>query len=145
MKKLIGLLLATGITLGSFAQARVIRGNINTVRPSGGKTTVVVVPRSSFYSPYAYGLRPYGMYPYGYSYYNMYGFAPQAQYREPTKLDLEIEQIKSDYHHEISDARHDQSVSKQERKQRVRDLKHERDNAIIAAKQDYYNSRERRY
>lgn len=144
MKKLIGLLLAAGLTTGAFAQSKVIRGNINP-RPANSKTTtVVVVPRGYYpsrgYNPYyGYGYRSYGMYPYGYYPGFGFGFAPQAEYRQPTKLDLEIEEIRSDFSHEISDVRHDKSLAKSDRKKRIRDLKHERENAIISAKQAYYN------
>ena len=147
MKKLIGLLLATGLTLGSFAQSKVIRGNIET-RPNynrGGNktTTVVVVPRTGYYRPYGYGygygyrgyISPYGYMPYGYG----YGMMPQADYQyRPTGLDLAVEQIRSDFSHEISSVRHDKSLAKSERKQKIRDLKHEREDAIISAKQKYY-------
>ena len=146
MKKIIGLLLATGLTLGSFAQSKVIRGNIES-RPSyhngGGKTTtVVVVPRSGgYYRPYGYGygygygyrgyMSPYGYMPYG------YGFLPQAEYR-PSGLDLEIDQIRSDFSHEISSVRHDKTISKSDRKQKIRDLKHERESEINSATQKYF-------
>jgi hypothetical protein len=148
MKKLIGLILAAGLTTGAFAQSKVIRGNINPRPGSNKTTTVVVVPRAynPYYNPY-YGYRSYGMNPYGYypRYGYGFGFAPQAEYRQPTKLDLEIEQIRSDYGHDISEARHDKSIGKSERKKRIREIKHERDNAIIAAKQAYYNGNTGRY
>jgi hypothetical protein len=136
MKKIIAIMLVTGIALGSMAQGRGIHGGIGG-RFSGGVRTVVVVPG------YGYGYSPYGFYP-GFGYGFGYGFGPQAR-TVTTKLDLEIEQIKSDYHHEISDVKHDKSIPKDERKQKVRDLKHERDNAIISAKQSYYNNMRERH
>jgi hypothetical protein len=149
MKRLIALMISAGIAVGSFAQNAKIRGNTDPVRPPAGssKTTVVVVPRSNYYSPYVYGYRPYG-YPYGYSpfygsgYGYGYGFAPRAEF-VPSKLDLQVEQIRNDYHYEIVTVRHDQSLSKSERRQKIRDLKRERDNAVIGAKQSYFNSRDR--
>jgi hypothetical protein len=147
MKKLIGFLLAAGLTTGAFAQSKVIRGTINP-RPGYNKTTTVVVVPRPYYNPYyGYGYRSYGMSPYGYypRYGYGFGFAPEAEYRQPTKLDLEIEQIRSDYGHDISETRHDKSMAKPDRKQKIRELKHERDNAIIAAKQAYYNGNTGRY
>lgn len=145
MKRIIALMMVSGIALGSFAQKSTIRGNAAALtRPAtsvntGKARTVVIVPRGGFYSPYGYS--PFG---YSYGYYPMYGYGFGFGYASPegdvpSKLDLEIEQIKSDYHHEIVDTRHDNSLSKSERKQKIRDIKHERDDAIIGAKQDYYN------
>jgi len=59
-------------------------------------------------------------------------------------LDLDIEKIKSDYGHEISTVKHDKTLSKSERKQAIRDLKHSRESAIIEAKEDYYKKRDGR-
>jgi hypothetical protein len=42
-----------------------------------------------------------------------------------------MEDIRNDYQHEISTVRHDKSLTKEERKQKLRNLKHSREDAII--------------
>lgn len=80
------------------------------------------------YSPYWYN--PWYAYPPG------YGYSPR-----PTKLDLEIADIRNDYKDRIWSARHDESLSRKARRQKVHELKHERDNEILQAKKDYYKRR----
>jgi hypothetical protein len=84
------------------------------------------------YSPYYYN--PWYAYPPGYGY--GYGYR-----QRPTKLDMEIEDIQLDYKDRIWSARHDESLSRKERRQKVHELKHERDNEILQAKKDYYKRR----
>ena len=142
MKRILAIMIAVGLALGASAQTK-IRGQVPTVNSggNGGKQKVIVVaprPYNPFYSPY-YGYSRWGYDPFG---YNPYYFGwRQDRVSVPTKLDLEIEQIKSDYHHQIATVRHDKSISKSERKQAIRDLKHEREDAIIDAKKDYYEAR----
>lgn len=86
-----------------------------------------VVVRTGFYAPvypYSYGL----LYPYPYSYY---------PYRE-TRLERKIDDIKNDYRDRIWSARHDKTLSRHQRKATVHQLKHERDQAIIEARRNYY-------
>ena len=146
MKSLLGIMIAVGLSLGASAQGK-IKGQVPTVtRPAtSGKQIIIVSPRpyySPYYRPY-YGYRSWGYSPYGYGFGNPYYGFGQASVSVPTQLDLEIERIKSDYGHELSDVRHDKSISKQERKQKIRDIKHDRENAIIEAKRDYYNHQDR--
>lgn len=93
----------------------------------GGRTTVVV--GGGFYSPF---YSPWGYY-YGYPFYP-YATAPTP----PSKLDLQIQGIKVDYNDKIKSAKMDDSLTKQEKKQTVRQLKTERSQAIIDAKKNYY-------
>ena len=87
------------------------------------------------YSPY-FGYPPYGYgYPYGYN----------NRYSRPTKLDLQIQDIKDDYNERIYQARHDKSMKRRDRKKLVHDLEHERDKAIIQAQKDYYEKPQRRH
>lgn len=58
---------------------------------------------------------------------------------KPGELDPEIERINRDYQHEISTVRHDKSLSKSERRKEIRNLRHERQDAIIDAKEDCYS------
>jgi hypothetical protein len=90
------------------------------------RTTFVVgtyVPL--YYNPFYYGFYPYSYPPYWYHY-------------RPTKLDLQIEDIKTDYEEKIWSARHDKTLSAKERRKEARELKHERDQAINDAEKNYY-------
>jgi hypothetical protein len=84
----------------------------------------------------------YGYYPYSPYWYNpWYAYPPGPGYyrsSRPTKLDLEIQDINNDYKDKIWSARHDESLSRKQRRQTVHDLKHQRDNDILQAKKDYY-------
>jgi hypothetical protein len=82
-----------------------------------------------YYAPFYY--HPFWHGYYGYPAYNNY-------YYRPTKLDLEIADIKNDYAEKIWSARQDKTLSGKERRQEVRELKHERDRAIINAERNYY-------
>ena len=122
MKKLWIILMATGLALSVSAQKSRYGG-----RPYYGRSRVVI--SSGVYSPYfSYGYG-YPFYSYPYDYY--YG-------GRPTKLELKIEDIKNDYGDKIWSARHDKSLPGKERRKNVHLLKHERDQAIIQAKRDYY-------
>jgi hypothetical protein len=90
---------------------------------------------------WGYGYYPYGYYPYSPYWYNpWYAYPPGGYYRSarPSKLDLQIEDIKTDYRDKIWSVRHDESLSRKQKRQQVHDLKHERDNEILQAKKDYY-------
>jgi len=130
MKKIMIVMLALGLGIGASAQHFGHGG-------FGGRRVYVAPPRvsvgiglgyspfySPFYSPYAYS-------PYGYN--SIY-----ARPYRPTKLDLQIEDIKNDYEDKIWSAKHDESLSKKERRRVVHDLRSERDQAITDAKRNYY-------
>jgi len=127
MKKIIIVTFAMVLTSGVFAQ-KIVHGGGVRVRPRP-MISVGVAPfyaYSPFWgSPYGY---PYYGYPYGYRY----------DHNRPTKLDLQIADIKNDYQQKISAARSDTSISRAERRKAIRDLKHDRDQDIIAAKRSYY-------
>jgi hypothetical protein len=79
-----------------------------------------------FYSPFYYN--PYWAYPpYGYGYY-----------RPTSRLDMQISDIKYDYSEKMALTRQDKSLTHKQRRQKIRELKHERDNAINDAKRNYY-------
>jgi hypothetical protein len=152
MNKLLIIILSLGIAASAAAQpkiggparqsTRINRGGGYT----GGKPNVtVVVP--------AYPVNPY----YGLGYRNFYGprlglgFGYSPYYdpfyydrydRRPSQLDLAIDDIKEEYNYKISSVKDDKSLTKDERKQKVRDLKHEREDAIIEAKKSYYNKKD---
>lgn len=94
----------------------------------GGRTTVIVGGGfySPFYSPFGYGY-------YGYPYYPYARVAAQ-----PTKLDMQVADIKNDYADKIESVRLDRSLSGKERRAQVRAFKRERDNAVLEARRNYY-------
>jgi hypothetical protein len=78
------------------------------------------------YAPLYYN--PYWAYPpYGYGYY-----------RPTSRLDMQVSDIKYDYSEKIASVRMDKSLTHKQRRQKIRELKHERDNAIQDAKRNYY-------
>ena len=125
MKKLMVIVVALGLAFGASAQ----RGHGFS---RGGGRVIIAGPRvgigfgySPFYSPFGY--YPYG-YPYGYN--NGYG--------RPSKLQLQVNDIKNDYADKIWSAQHDTNLSRKERRNEVHQLKVERDQAINDAKRNYY-------
>ena len=70
--------------------------------------------------------------PYGYPPY-YYGRGPM-----PSQLNEQIDGIKSDYKQQIKDVKHDKSLPKSEREQRINQLEQQRDAAITQARHDYY-------
>ncbi len=123
MKKLLIVFVLASITTSAMAQKTHFRGRgYYTVRPrvvigiGGG------FGYSPFYNPYYY---PYG----GYS-------------ARPSRLNLEIQDIQIDYADRIKSVRMDKSVPGKERRQRIRELKYQRDKAIVDAKRDYYYRRQ---
>ncbi len=136
MKKIMIMLLSAGISLSALAGGPGVRGGGHYV---GGHTTVVVT-RPYVYSSLGVGFG-FGYNPF-YSPYYAYNpwYSPYA-YQRTSKLDLDIEQIKNDYHHQIADVRHDKSLSSAERRAQIRDLRSERENSILEAQKNYYHPR----
>ena len=124
MKKLFVILLSMIFVLGASAQhGGYYRGGGHYYGP---RTRVVVGVGAGYYpwySPYGYG------YPYGYSYYN-----------RPSRLEMKIEDIRSDYRDRIWSVRHDDKLSRSERKREVHELKSERDAAIRDTERNYHNT-----
>jgi len=136
MKNIIMMIVGVGLTLGAAAsQPKVGNGG----KPGRIPSKVIVVRPYAYY-PYRFGYNPFFTPYYGYgSFYSPFAF----QQQQPSKLDLDIEQINNDYRHDIADVRHDETLSKAERRQKIRDLRHERDNSIIETKKEYYQSQEK--
>jgi len=59
---------------------------------------------------------------------------------EAFKVRIKIEDIQADYKDRIYLVRHDQSISKSERKEMIRQLKSDRELAIHDAERNYYKS-----
>src|SRR5258705_13356264 len=79
----------------------------------------------------------FGYNPYYSPYYSPYGVYGAPIYSRPSRLDIEIADIRSDYNDRIWSAKHDNSLSKSERKSEVRRLKSERDRAIRDSEYNY--------
>jgi hypothetical protein len=87
-----------------------------------------------------------GFYPYygiGFGFNPFYPYYPYYPYGSPyygnmSKLQAQIQQIKVDYNDKIWSAKQDTNLTRKERRQKVRALKVERDNAINDLKRNYY-------
>jgi hypothetical protein len=114
---------------------------------SNPKTNVTVIVPSYRFNPYYGGLGYRSMYGFASPY--AFGYSPfadpfypsQRVVAEPSPLDLAIDDIKEEYNYRIDNAKDDKNLSKDERKQLVRDLKHQREDAIIEAKKNYYQKK----
>ncbi len=128
MKKIIAILLLAVTVQGASAMAlnapgRGFHGGGGFYHP---RTTVVFGGGfySPFYSPFYFG------YPYPYA---------TAPY-QPTKLDMQINDIKNEYADKIESVRLDKDLSGKERRAQVREFRRERDSAVLEAKRNYYKS-----
>jgi hypothetical protein len=122
MKKLLIVMISLALA-GSVSAQHFSHGGGTFYRPH-------VIVTGGFYPYYGFGFGSpfYPYYPYGY--YN--------GYNRPSKMTMKIEDIKSDYKDKIWSAKHDTSLTHKERRQKVRELKHQRDNAIDDLKRNYY-------
>jgi hypothetical protein len=123
MKKLLIIVAVLGLTAAANAQHVV--GRYHYARPrvyTGGYY-------APFY-PYYYGYSPFYPYPpFGY---------PNNYDSRPSKMSLKIEDIRNDYQDKIWSARHDTNLPRKERRQKVHELKHQRDQEIADLKRNYY-------
>lgn len=149
MKKLLVVLLISGLGIAANAQPKIsqgfrgsIGGGVGYVRPR----VTVVTPVAPIYPYYGFGLG-YSRYSPFYSPYSPFYdpfYGPRRVQERPSQLDLQIEDIKNDYKYKIDNVKDDKSLSKDERKQQVRDLKHQREDEIIEAKKRYYQAKDER-
>lgn len=79
--------------------------------------------------------------PYYSPFYRPYPYYGAPVYSRPSRLENEIADIKADYNDRIWSARHDNSLSKSERKREIRRLKSERDRAIRDVEYNYHRRR----
>ncbi len=121
MKKLFVIVLSMVLVLSASAQ-HVYAGR-HYYRPGAR----VIVSYGAYYPGYYY--------PYDYGYWNY-----RPYYYRPSKLELQIEDIQSDYKDRIWSVKHDDRLSKKERRAKVHQLKYERDQAIRDAERNYYRS-----
>lgn len=140
MKKLLIVLFSASLALGASAQ-RVghLSGGGYVYRPH----VVVGLGLGYGYGPYFpyYGWGgPWGFgYPYAYPPY-YYGYGAM-----PSRLAYQIDGIKTDYHAQIKDTRHDKSLTHKEKRARITQLKQDRDKAVVQARKDYFNNSRRNY
>ena len=122
MKKIMIVAIALSVTMAAAAQ----RGH-----GIGGGRVVIVSPAIGFgYSPFYYS--PFGYYPFGYPYgYN-------NGYRTTSRLQQKVDDIKTDYADKIKSAKHDKTLSREERNKIVDQLKADRDKAVRDLKANYY-------
>jgi hypothetical protein len=93
------------------------------------RTSIGIGIGSPYYSPYS---SPF---------YRPYPYYSAPVYSRPTRLENEIADIKADYNDRIWSARHDNTLSKSERKREIRRLKSERDRAVRDAEYNYHRRR----
>jgi hypothetical protein len=130
MKKIIVMLFAVAMVSSAYAMPP--RGGFHGggFAPRPHTTVIIRGGYSPFYSPYGY---------YGYPYYG-YGYPFATVPSRPTKLDLQIQDIKNDYSDRIQSVKSDPDLSRQERREKVKEFKAERNDAIRNAKVNYYKS-----
>ncbi len=132
MKKLVFLVVSVGLAFGAAAQGSV-KPPVKHPRPS---KQVVVVRSYPMFSPYfGMGRSYFGYPPFGYGYYDRYNYQSR-----PTRLDLQIQDIQNEYRDRIASVRHDDDLSRKERRQKVRELKNDREKSITEARRNYYKT-----
>ncbi len=134
MKTILVLTAFLSLSAGAFAQHR-----ISGFHGGGYSAPRVIVAPSIGYRigvgyPLGYPYYGYG-YPYG-AYRPMYGSRGYS-----SKLELQIQSIKLDYQNQIRNTRHDKSLSHSERRADIRNLKNEKEQAIISAQENFRNRR----
>jgi hypothetical protein len=133
MKKMTMVLLSLMLVLGAAAQ----RGHGGVIRHGGSNYHRAHISIGlGLYSPYGpYGYySPFFMSPYGpltYPYY--YGW-----HGKPSKLALNVQDIRNDYADRIYSVKHDTRISHKERRRKVRELKRDRDKAVQDEIMNYY-------
>jgi len=133
MKKVLIMILSFGLLAGVSAQRHGIVGGGfrgGGFRGGGYSYSPRAVIGGGFYSSF---------YPY-YGYYNpLYGY-PQGYMNNgrPSKLTLKVEDIKSDYADRIYSVRQDKSLTGKDRRQEIRELKKERDQAVDDLESNYH-------
>ena len=124
MKTILMILVSVMLGLSASAQKVIV----HPVRPVG--------PRVIYYRPSPYYGYPY----YGFNYSWYYG--QPMYYHRPTKLEGQIQDIENEYSDRIKSVRADDSLTHHERREKIRDLRHERDQSIDDAKKNYYKQYE---
>jgi hypothetical protein len=135
MKQLMVVLLMLGLTMSAGAQGK-IRSNGFHSRPK----VIVVTPPAYYGFGYRYSpfYNPYNSF---YSPFNEPYYRPSVIERIPSELQLKVDEIENEYAYRISNVRHNKSIAGKERRQQIRDLKHQREQEVITAKQRFAASK----
>jgi hypothetical protein len=128
MKKLLMILLAAGLVSAASAQHVHVGGGYYGGGYRGGVVVGAYSPGIYWGFGYPFWGNPWG-YPNGYG----YGHAP-------TKLQSQISDIKADYADRITSVKADNTLSGKEKRQQVRALKHQRDDAVANAARSYWRT-----
>lgn len=132
MKKLLIVLISLAFASGVSAQhGSRGGGRVHYTRPRVSIGVGGYLPLNAY--PY-YGVSPFYAYPPGYG----YGYGYGAYGHRPSRLDLQIEDIRNDYKDRIWSVKHEENMSSREKRQKVHELKREQDQAITDAKRNYY-------
>lgn len=130
MKKIFAILLLTSITYAASAQhgkhRQPVRNSHTVIRPQ-----VRIGVGSSFGNGYGYNRTS----PFYSSPYNSYN------YNRPSRLDLQIQDIENDYRDRKWSVRNDKSLSRQQRKAELQNLKYQKEREIIELRRNYNKSR----
>jgi hypothetical protein len=136
MKRLIIVLVSLAFAFSAAAQGHPRLGNVKTVRPR----VAIVGGYAPMFPAYGFGYGPgFGLgYGYRFGYHPFYN--PMYRAYRPSKLDLQIEDIRKDYQDKIWSVRRDKDLSRKERRQIVSELKQEREDVIYDTRRNYYKS-----
>ena len=137
MKVIVMVCLAVVITTAASAQ----KYNRHRYQQPRVHTSISVGIGSPYYSPYRspYYSPFYRSYPYRST--RSFPNYSTPVYSRPTRLEMEISDLRADYNDRIWSVRHDKSLSKSERKAEIRRLKSERDRAVRDAEYGYHRRR----
>lgn len=118
-------MISLALSAGAFAQK-------GFYRPHRVFTQIYVAPALGLGFNYGYPFfgYPYFGYPYG---YGPYAYRPMAS----SRLNSEINAVKSEYRHKIKAVRKDKSISSAQRKQNISKLKSDRENAIADVEKNF--------
>jgi hypothetical protein len=136
MKKLVFLVVSLGLAFGVSAQ-RSVKSPARNPRPP--QKVVVVRNYPPMFSPYFGFGSPFGFSRFGNRFYDP--FRPQPR---PSRLDMEIQDIQHEYRDRVASVRSDKDLSRRERRQRVKELKNERDRIVSETRSDYHKRDYRR-
>ena len=156
MKTVLAVMVSLSLCVGASAQRR--SGGFS--HSYGGFSHTYIAPRvvvaPSVGFGYGYGYPAVGLglgygYPFfGYPYlgypYPAYGYRGGYGYNNASaQLSYKIQSIKLDYKAQIKETRHNKSLSHSERRAQISNLKNEREQAIIAAQENFRRGRMNNY
>jgi hypothetical protein len=135
MKKLIAILILSGVVFGASAQhGRTGHGSGHSRISTGHSRVGIGV---GIGTGFGYGRGFSNSYPFYNSPYNNY------YNRRPSNLDLQIQDVESEFRYKKREIRQDRSLSSSQKRQMIRDLRREKEKAIIDTKRNYYYNRSR--